>query len=148
MKFNARTFIFIRENARLTKTEVAEKLALSRKTIEAWEQGKSSPNPRNLKALAELFQVEPDIFSYSDSAFYNYILQHVHPAEFPLVVRSLLCAYWELGKLPVADRVLKKCAIFDRLLPLMHQGHDATLDEPTEAQFADEELIYDASPYD
>lgn len=150
MKFNARTLIFIRDTRRMSQAEVADKLGVSRKTVNAWETGKSSPNARNLKALAELLQAHIDVFFCSDADFYKYLMQHIHPAEFPLVIRELLNAYWELGKLPVAERVLKRCAIFDRLLPLMYQGHDSYMDEPTEAQFeiAEEELIYDASPYD
>lgn len=110
--------------------------------------GRSTPNPRNRAALAELFQIEPHIFSYSDSDFYNYIMQHIHPAEFPLIVRSLFSSFWELQNLSVEDRILKQIAIFDRLMPLMHQGHQANLDAATEAQIKDEELIRDASPYD
>lgn len=148
MKFNARTLIFIRKNGRMTQQEVADKLCLNLNTIQAWEYAKSTPNPRNRARLAELFQIEPHIFSYSDADFYNYIMQHIHPAEFPLVVRELFNDFWELGKLPVEDRALKRVAIFDRLLPLMHQGHQANLDEATEAQIKDEELIRNASPYD
>lgn len=148
MKFNARTFIFIRRNARMPQQEIAEKLGVSERTIQHWEAGRSTPNPRNRAALSELFQIEPHIFSYSDAEFYNYIMQHVHPAGFPLIVRSLFSSFWQLQQLPAKDAVLKQLAIFDRLMPLMHQGHQANLHEATAAQIADEELIRDASPYD
>ena len=148
MKFNARTFILIRKSAHLSKQELANKLAISPRTIECWEQQESTPNPKNVKALAEVFEVEAEVFSYSDADFYKYILQFIHPAEFPLIIRDLFDDFWELNALPVSDRILKQIAIFDRLLPLMHQGYVANLDEPTAAQLAGEELIRNASPYE
>lgn len=144
MKFNVRTFIFVRENARMTKKGLAKKLGISPRTIECWEQQESRPNPKNLKALAEVFEVEAEVFSYSDADFYKYILRFIHPAEFPLIIRDLFNDFWELQELPVADRILKQVAIFDRLLPLMRDGLLQSLqprDEPTAAQLADEALI-------
>lgn len=151
MKFNPRTFIFIRESQNLTKTELAHKLSISRKTIEAWESEKSAPNRKNIQAVSDLLEVDIEVFRYSDADFYNYLMQHIHPAEFPLLIRDLFCEYYRLDKdkeISTKDRVMSKLAIFDRLLPLLHQGHQANLDEATDAQIKDEELIRDASPYD
>ena len=151
MKFNPRTFVFIRESQQLTKQALADKLSISRKTIEAWELEKSRPNPRNLQALADLLEVDVEIFRFSDADFYNYLMQHIHPAEFPLLIRDLFCEYYKLDKdkeISTKDRILSKLAIFDRLMPLLHQGHQANLDEATEAQIKTEDLIRNASPYD
>lgn len=151
MKFNPRTFVFIRESQQLTKQALADKLSISRKTIEAWELEKSRPTRRNLQALAELLEVDVEIFLFSDADFYKYLMQHIHPAEFPLMIRDLFSEYYRLDKdeeISTKDRVMTKLAIFDRLLPLLHQGHQANLDEPTAAQIKNEELIRNASPYD
>lgn len=48
MKFNARTFIFIRESQGLNQKQLAEKLELQSKTLCAWETEKQNPSRRNL----------------------------------------------------------------------------------------------------
>ncbi len=151
MKFNARTFIFIRETQGLNQKELAEKLELLPKTLSAWETEKQTPFRRNLQRAAEVLNAHVEVFRLSDSDFYKYLMQHIHPAEFPLLIRDLFSEYYRLDRdkdLNSRERILTKLAIFDRLVPLLHQGHTANLDEATEAQIANEELIRNASPYD
>lgn len=46
-----------RVNAGLTQTQVAEALGKNPMTIASWENGKSTPNMRNLYALCALYKM-------------------------------------------------------------------------------------------
>ena len=59
----------LRVNAGLTQKEVAEKLKKSNKTIGNWENGISFPEPADIDALCDLYNVSYDNinFLHSDS---------------------------------------------------------------------------------
>lgn len=50
----------LRHNAGLLQTDVALALDVSRKTVGAWESGKSMPNPHKIDAICALFGVSYD----------------------------------------------------------------------------------------
>lgn len=50
----------LRHNAGLKQTDVAVALNVSRKTIGAWESGKSMPTPDKIDAICALYHVSYD----------------------------------------------------------------------------------------
>lgn len=46
-----------RVNARMTQAEVAEKLRISKQTVNNWENGKSSPSFATLNTLAGMYRI-------------------------------------------------------------------------------------------
>ena len=53
----AKNITILRQNAKMTQSELAEKLNYSDKAISKWERGESIPDITVLKALADLFGV-------------------------------------------------------------------------------------------
>lgn len=49
-----------RVNAGLSQSEVAEKVSVSRASINKWETGKTELKPINLYALCMIYKVSPD----------------------------------------------------------------------------------------
>jgi transcriptional regulator with XRE-family HTH domain len=56
----AKNITILRQNAKMTQSELAEKLNYSDKAISKWERGESIPDITVLKALADLFGVPLD----------------------------------------------------------------------------------------
>lgn len=54
------TFRDMRLRRMLTQKELAELMAVSYQTIQAWESGQSRPRPAKMRQLCEVLQVEPD----------------------------------------------------------------------------------------
>ncbi len=50
----------LRIKAGLTQKEIAQKLGLQQTAISAWEVGKSTPAPKNIKKLADILSVTTD----------------------------------------------------------------------------------------
>lgn len=50
----------LRENTRMTQTDVARKLSVTRSSVNAWELGISVPSTALLVELAQLFHVSTD----------------------------------------------------------------------------------------
>lgn len=50
----------LREQNSLTQTELAQKLNITRSSVNAWEMGISAPSTQNIIELAELFKVSTD----------------------------------------------------------------------------------------
>lgn len=53
-----------RVNARLTQSEVADKLNISVGTLKNWESGKTFPKQPHIEALCELYNVSYDNLSF------------------------------------------------------------------------------------
>lgn len=56
----AETIKSLRENAKITQSELAKKLNVTRSSINAWEQGVSVPSTALLVQLAQFFHVSTD----------------------------------------------------------------------------------------
>lgn len=54
------SFKSLREQHRLTQTELAKRLGITRSSVNAWELGISVPSTQYIVELAELFQVSAD----------------------------------------------------------------------------------------
>ena len=54
----------LRINAGLTQKEVADRLGKSNKTISNWENGISFPEPKDIDALCELYNVSYDHINF------------------------------------------------------------------------------------
>lgn len=54
-----------RINAKLTQSEVAEKMAVSRQTIASWENGKIIPKPAQFKLFCDIVAAPADIIFLS-----------------------------------------------------------------------------------
>lgn len=50
----------LREQNKITQTELAQKLNITRSSVNAWEMGISAPSTQNIVELAELFNVSTD----------------------------------------------------------------------------------------
>ena len=50
----------LREQAKLTQAQLAEKLCVSDKAVSKWETGAADPSTANLLALAKLYGVSPE----------------------------------------------------------------------------------------
>lgn len=50
----------LREQARLTQSELARRLNVSRVSVNAWETGLSVPSAQNIVELAQIFRVSTD----------------------------------------------------------------------------------------
>ena len=50
----------LREKAKLTQAQLAEKLCVSDKAVSKWENGTSDPNTSNLIALAKLYGISAE----------------------------------------------------------------------------------------
>jgi len=46
----------IRKKLKLSRKELADKLGISKRTVEAWEQRRRAPDEENAEKLAELFK--------------------------------------------------------------------------------------------
>ena len=51
---------FLRENKKLTQTELSKKLGITRASVNAWELGISVPSTQYLVELARIFEVSTD----------------------------------------------------------------------------------------
>lgn len=51
---------FLREQQKLTQTELAKKLGITRSSVNAWEIGISVPSTQYIVELAEIFHVSTD----------------------------------------------------------------------------------------
>ena len=51
----------LRENYKLSQTALADKLGITRSSVNAWEQGISIPSTQYIIELANLFKVSTDI---------------------------------------------------------------------------------------
>lgn len=59
MKLGEQLVVLRKEN-KLSQERLAEKVGVTRQTISNWELGETSPNPEQLKALSQIFQVSID----------------------------------------------------------------------------------------
>ena len=59
MKLGEQLVVLRKEN-KLSQERLAEKIGVTRQTISNWELGETSPNPEQLKALSQIFQVSID----------------------------------------------------------------------------------------
>lgn len=50
----------LRENAKMTQSELAKRLGITRSSVNAWEMGISVPSTQYIVELAELFKVSTD----------------------------------------------------------------------------------------
>ena len=57
----------LRKNARLTQSELAEKINYSDKSVSKWERGEALPDLKVLTQLAGLFGVSIDYFVTKDA---------------------------------------------------------------------------------
>ena len=62
----ARNIVALRQGAKLTQSDLAEKLNYSDKAISKWERAESMPDITVLKAIADLFQVPLDYLVQED----------------------------------------------------------------------------------
>lgn len=53
----------------LTQVELAKLLGTSQTTISSWEQGESVPSGKNIKKIADFYNVKPDVIF--DAIFYD-----------------------------------------------------------------------------
>ena len=51
---------FLREQQKMTQTELAKRLSITRSSVNAWEIGISVPSTQYIVELAEIFQVSTD----------------------------------------------------------------------------------------
>lgn len=51
---------YLREQNRLTQTELAKRLGITRSSVNAWEMGISVPSTQYVVELAEIFKVSTD----------------------------------------------------------------------------------------
>lgn len=45
----------------MTQVELAQSLGTSQTTISSWEQGESVPSGKNIKKIADFYNVKPDV---------------------------------------------------------------------------------------
>lgn len=58
---------FLRRKSGLSQTELGQKVAVSRKTISAWENGRSAPGLDDLKNICELFDISSQQLIHDNS---------------------------------------------------------------------------------
>ena len=63
----AKNITLLRQNAKMTQIELAEKLNYSDKAISKWERAESIPDVSVLKSIADLFGVTVDYLLHSDN---------------------------------------------------------------------------------
>ena len=63
----AKNITLLRQNAKMTQIELAEKLNYSDKAISKWERAESIPDVSVLKSIADLFGVSVDYLLHSDN---------------------------------------------------------------------------------
>ena len=56
----ANKIIILRENKGLSQKDLADKLGITRSSVNAWEQGISGPSTQYILELANLFEVSTD----------------------------------------------------------------------------------------
>jgi transcriptional regulator with XRE-family HTH domain len=54
----------LREQRRVTQSELARKLGVTQQTVASWECGRTEPNIQSIKAMAEIFEVGVQTFFY------------------------------------------------------------------------------------
>jgi transcriptional regulator with XRE-family HTH domain len=50
----------LRRERQLTQTQLAQRVGVSRQTVQNWEAGKAWPRPRCLRALCDVLGMRPD----------------------------------------------------------------------------------------
>ncbi|HGA1112007.1 TPA: XRE family transcriptional regulator [Streptococcus suis] len=63
-----------RTELRLSQSEIARQLEISRMSYSAWERGKTKPNHKNLSLLATILKVDESYFESEYSIVQNYLL--------------------------------------------------------------------------
>jgi len=76
----------LRKNKNLSQEYVAEQLEVSRQAVSKWEQDLSSPDTKNLIALAELLGVSVEYLATGKTA----VINEAPPRKEPLGVRQIL----------------------------------------------------------
>lgn len=57
----------VRQDANLSQEKLAEKLSVSKQTVYRWESDKNFPDINQLKALCQIFAVQPQYFMDGDT---------------------------------------------------------------------------------
>ena len=93
MKFSEQLRI-TREKRKLSQTELAEKLLVSRSVVEAWETGESEPDLETLTSIAKVLEVSVDHLcsNYTETPFSNNVLSPLSKGVRYLIIAVITLA--------------------------------------------------------
>ena len=90
----------VREQWGMTQTELAERIHVSRSSVESWECGQTYPSIDNCVALSETFHLSTDYF-FSSSPCKKVILDQYSERETQMLYEMLAFFDEKKGKKPV-----------------------------------------------
>lgn len=116
----AKNIIFLRERAKLTQYELADKLCVSRQTVSAWERGRTRPAVDFLETLAQALSCDVS----------EIIAGHVKMDTelFVELAYQYESDFYKAGMNLLNDHDLYEKAIISTLLEMFKRLNDLTID--------------------